>query len=138
MIIVVTIGATDNADGVASRLGGIGSERFVYSHKPGLWHASVDIGARVFRQFVVGHLDGVAVRAPFDGVVRGIARDGLQIPADVKLLEIDPRGRGARWTGIDDRGRCIAHATMRAIRMRTERHMRDALAIMSTATEGGR
>jgi hypothetical protein len=33
----------------------------------------------------------------------------------VKLLEVDARGRDARWTGIDERGSSIAEATVKAI-----------------------
>jgi hypothetical protein len=112
---VVTAGSTDDADGLSSRLGGVGSERFVYSDRPGRWHTPVDIGARVFNRFVLGHLDGRPVHAPFDGILRGIVRDGLQVPERIKLLEIDPRGREAKWTGIDDRGRRIAKATLAGI-----------------------
>jgi xanthine dehydrogenase accessory factor len=114
---IVYQGPTDAADGIPGNLGNAGSERFVYSTNPGLWHSAIEIGARTFRDFVVGYLDGEAVAAPFDGVVRGIVRDGMEVPAGVKLLEVDPRGRHARWTGIDDRGRTIAKATLNAIRI---------------------
>jgi hypothetical protein len=57
------------------------------------------------------------VRAPIDGMLRGIVRDSTVVPAGVKLLEIDTRGRRAAWTGIDERGRTIAQATIRAIRL---------------------
>jgi hypothetical protein len=117
---VVTAGSTDEADGVSSRLGGVGPERFVYSDRSGRWHTPVDIGIRAFSRFVLGHLDGRPVHAPLDGTVRGIVRDGLQVPAGVKLVEIDPRGRNARWTGIDDRGRGIAEATVKAIRIKLQ------------------
>lgn len=116
---LVTSGATDPADRVASRLGGIGSERFVYSERPGLWHTPLEIGTRVFRDVVVGRLDGQPVHAPLDGVLRGVARDGSTVPKGVKLIEIDPRGRQASWTGIDDRSRAIAIATARAVRVKT-------------------
>jgi hypothetical protein len=112
---VVRDGWTDAADGLASPLGGAGSERFQYSQAGGRWHTAVEIGSRVFKGMVLGHLAGVAVRAPCDGALRGIARDGSEVPAGVKLLEIDPRGRHAQWTGIDDRGRTIANAVMTAI-----------------------
>ncbi|HPG04259.1 MAG TPA: xanthine dehydrogenase, partial [Rhodoblastus sp.] len=72
---------------------------------------------RVFKGFVLGHLDGAPVHAPIDGLVRGIARDGARMPAGVKLLEIDPRGRKAKWTGMDERGRAIAEATVSAIKI---------------------
>ena len=114
---LVRRGQTDAADGMPRPLGGVGVERFVYSGAPGHWHTRIEIGMRVFRGFVLGHLDGAPVRAPIDGVVRGIVRNSTSVPGGVKLLEIDPRGREARWTGIDDRGRSIAEATMRAVRL---------------------
>ena len=72
----------------------------------------------MFKGFIVGHLDARPVPAPLDGILRGVVRDGLPVPAGVKLLEIDPRGRRARWTGIDERPRKIATAVSEAIRIR--------------------
>lgn len=110
---------TDTADGIASSLGDVGAERFVYSPFAGRWHTPVEIGTRVYKGLVLGHLSGVPVLAPRDGVLRGIARDGSEVPAGVKLLEIDPRGRDAQWTGTDQRGRAIANATAAAVRFHT-------------------
>lgn len=112
---VVESGETRPADGVARALGGAGKERFVYSAYEGLWRTPLDIGALVFRGFVVGYHDGLPARAPMDGYLRGIARDGVHAPAGAKLVEIDPRGRGASWTGTDERGRAIATAVIEAI-----------------------
>ncbi|MFC0239197.1 xanthine dehydrogenase [Rhodopseudomonas telluris] len=112
--LIVAHGWTDAADGVASPLGDAGAERFQYSQTTGRWHSAVEIGSRVFKGFVLGHLSGEPVRAPCDGIVRGIVRDGSEVPVRVKLLEIDPRGRHAQWTGIDNRGRSIADAVCRA------------------------
>ncbi|KYG20697.1 xanthine dehydrogenase [Bradyrhizobium sp. AT1] len=112
---------TDAADGVASSLGEVGAERFVYSQFSGRWHTPIEIGARVYRDLVLGHLSGVPVLAPRDGILRGIVRDGSEVPAGVKLLEIDPRGRDAQWTGTDKRGRAIANATIAAVRLHAAR-----------------
>lgn len=114
---ILTKGKTERADGIAPPLGGAGKERFVYSDREGRFHTPIEIGMRVFKGFVVGHLDGVAVQAPLDGRVRGIIRDSTRVPSGVKLLEIDPRGRRAKWTGIDERGRQIGEATLRAMRL---------------------
>jgi hypothetical protein len=124
---LVRHGRTDPADGMARPLGGVGAERFAYSDRAGHWHTRIEIGMRVFRGFVLGHLDGLPVPAPIDGVVRGIVRDSTSVPASVKLIEIDPRRRDARWTGIDDRGRSIAEATMRAIRFHAAQRVVDAV-----------
>jgi hypothetical protein len=112
---VVAKGSTEAADGRARPLGGAGAERFVYSSEPGRWRCAVDIGTRVFKNFPVGILNGAPVCAPLDGILRGVVRDGTEVPARVKLLEIDPRGKAACWTGIDQRGASIAQATMAAI-----------------------
>lgn len=119
---LVDQGWTDAADGIASQLGDIGVERFVYSPFAGRWHTPIEIGTRVYKDLVLGHLSGVPVAAPRDGILRGIARDGSEVPSGVKLLEIDPRGRLAQWTGIDERGRAIAKATSNAISRSAARH----------------
>lgn len=114
---IVRDGVTDPADDVARQLGGVGRERFVYSNRDGLWRTNANIGTPIFKGLVVGYLDGVAVEAPIDGVLRGVARDGTEVPFGVKLVEIDPRGRQATWTNTDERGRRIAEATVKAIQM---------------------
>ncbi|KIZ47714.1 MULTISPECIES: xanthine dehydrogenase [Rhodopseudomonas] len=129
--LLVRDGWTDAADGVASPLGTAGAERFAYSSHSGRWYTAIEIGSRVFKGFVLGHLAGEAVRAPCDGMLRGIARDGSEVPAGVKLLEIDPRGRHAQWTGIDDRGRSIARAVLRAVAVDTATHSGVAVAMPS-------
>jgi hypothetical protein len=115
---LVTVGSTAAADGVASLLGGIGRERFVYSEQAGVWHAPIEIGGQVYEGVLLGRLGDQPVYAPIDGVLRGCVRDGSRVPACVKLIEIDPRGRAAQWTGIDDRSRSIAIATLKAIRLK--------------------
>ncbi|MBB5046742.1 hypothetical protein HNR60_001490 [Rhodopseudomonas rhenobacensis] len=118
---VVRSGRTDAPDGVARALGGVGAERFVYSDRDGRWHTALEIGTRIFKGVVLGHLDGQPVPASLDGVLRGLVRDSTLVPAGVKLLEIDPRGANAKWTGTDERGRDIAKATLTAIRLRALR-----------------
>ncbi|MBK5958013.1 xanthine dehydrogenase [Rhodoplanes elegans] len=115
----VTQGRTEAADGVPSPLGGVGRERFVYSPVAGRWRSAVEIGKRVFVGYPVGRIDGVPVLAPMDGILRGAVRDGLEVPVGVKVIEVDPRGRAARWTGLDDRPRKIAEATLAAIDLKT-------------------
>ncbi len=119
---LVEVGATDLADGVPSPLGGVGRERFAYAPVTGRWRTAIEIGTRVFKGFTVGNLEGRPVPAPLDGILRGVVRDGLAVPAGAKLLEIDPRGRTARWTGIDKRPRDIAATVCQAIRVRDALH----------------
>jgi xanthine dehydrogenase accessory factor len=112
---IIRQGCADQPDGVSRRLGGRAGERFVRADLTGRWNTAIEIGTRVFKDFIVGHLGNEPVRAPFDGILRGIVRDGTEVPAGVKLLEIDSRGQRASWTGTDDRGRLIANAVAEAI-----------------------
>ncbi len=115
---IVRHGVTETADGVAQALGGLGAERFVYADRDGYWHTALEIGARVYRGVAVGRLGDAPVVSPQDGVLRGLVRDGCRAFAGAKLLEIDPRGRHAAWTGIDERGARIAQAVVEAVRLR--------------------
>jgi len=112
---IVSQGTTKRADGKARDLGGAGRERFVYADRDSIWHTPVDIGTRVYKGLQLGSLGGTPVFAPIDGTLRGIVRDGLRVPANVKLLEIDPRGRHAYWNGMDERGRAIGSGVVAAV-----------------------
>ncbi|WP_316174166.1 xanthine dehydrogenase [Bradyrhizobium sp. SZCCHNRI1073] len=95
----------------------VGVERLVHSPHEGRWHTPIEIGTRIYKGFVIGHLSGAPVTAPYDGILRGIVRDGSDVPAGVALAAIDPRGRHAQWTGIDAQGQALAQATLAAIRL---------------------
>lgn len=118
---IIQHGPTDAPDGIARPLGSATSDRFVHAKVPGRWHTAIEIGARAFKDFHIGYLGGESICAPFDGIVRGVVRDGTEVPAGVKLLEIDPRGRGADWTGLDARALVIAQAVSRALTFRNAR-----------------
>jgi len=116
---VLREGATA-AESAPTDLGGVGRERFATTSVGGRWWTAVDIGTRVFKGFVIGHVAGVPVPAPIDGILRGIARDGLEVPAGTVLVEMDPRSRGCQWTGMDEASRQIAEATVRTMKSHME------------------
>ncbi|WP_051955559.1 xanthine dehydrogenase [Beijerinckia mobilis] len=109
-------GSTEDQHPEPSLLGGVGRERFVYTQAGGRWHTPLDVGVRVYKGVVLGHLGREPVVAPLDGILRGLARDDTEMPANVKIVEIDPSGRACRWTGMDERPRSIAEAVMRGMR----------------------
>lgn len=112
---VVRTGKPDRADGIAPKLGSRGAERFARSPQSGRWYTPLEIGARVFKDYTIGFVGDTPVNAPFDGILRGLVRDGTEVPEGVKLMEIDPRGRKANWTGIENRARLIAMGVTEAL-----------------------
>lgn len=83
--------------------------------RAGRWRGSLEIGTPVRSGMVVGTLDNEPQRAACAGVLRGVVRDGQAVTTGTTLLEIDPRGRHAQWSGIDDGNRAAARALMRAL-----------------------
>ncbi len=112
---LLTRGSTAAPDGSPPLLGDHGEERFVRAEEAGHWRTAFSIGTRVFRGQIVGRIGREPIPAPMDGVLRGLVRDDTEVPAETKLIEIDPRGRWqAQWSGIDPRGAVIARAVVRA------------------------
>lgn len=99
------------ADGIAGRLGDRGAERFAVAPHAGRWLTRLEIGQRVFRGFIVGQIGASLLTSPLDGIVRGLARDGSELTDGARVLEVDPRGRAARWSGLDPRGDAIGRGT---------------------------
>jgi xanthine dehydrogenase accessory factor len=119
---LVEDGTTQAADGTPELLAGAGRERFVYTPYEGFWRTPFEIGGRVYKNMLIGHLDGERICAPIDGVLRGIARDGTEMPKGVKLVEVDPRIYRRRQTFIEERPRLIAEATLRAVHVLDMHH----------------
>lgn len=86
----------------------------------GYWYTAIEPGMRVYRHLDIGKAGGATVRAPCDGVVQGILRDGLRVRAGMPLIEIHPRLRKALAGTINpcgrDIGRQIAAAASSMIR----------------------
>lgn len=113
--VVLDRGATAPLRGEPRTLAGHGRERFVYAARDGCFRTHACIGARVTAGAAVGRLDAEAVAAPLTGWVRGLVRDGLQVPAGTRLLEIDPRLDAPELTGLGRRPQRIANAVLAAI-----------------------
>jgi hypothetical protein len=120
--IVLSAGRTEVADGISRKLGGLGKERFIYSEEAGRWRTALDVGKRIFKGFPLGRIGSQLIEAQMDGILRGIVRDDIDVPAGVKVVEIDPRGRKARWMGIDERGHALADATYEALKEAASRN----------------
>ncbi|WP_298428316.1 xanthine dehydrogenase [Rhodoblastus sp.] len=121
---ILTEGSTGGPEGAPDPLGGAADERCIRAICDGVWHTSLDVGAPVLSGETLGKLGYSTIRAPLDGVLRGLARDGHFIRAGASLVEVDPRGRRGKWRGLDSRGRRIADATLAAIRETQKRRKR--------------
>ena len=99
-------------------LGGAGRERFVYSAEAGPWLTSAHIGDLVAEGAPIGKLSGHPFCAPIAGTLRGLTRDGVNVAARQKLVEIDPRAQPDAH-GLGLRPIAIARGVARALGLPT-------------------
>lgn len=81
----------------------------------GRWHTPLDVGVRIYKGFPLGYLGSSIIKSPVDGVLRGIARDDIDVPAGAELIEIWTGTGARRWWGLDAHGSSIAGRVLRAL-----------------------
>lgn len=105
---------TADRSGGPRALDGVTRERFIPAPLAGVWRTGARLGQAVRRGEVVGMLGEHALRAPIDGHLRGLARDGVQVPAGQRLAEVDPR-QLPEVEGLGERPRAIALGVIEAL-----------------------
>jgi xanthine dehydrogenase accessory factor len=113
---ILTEGSPAPLAGEPRTYGGHARDRFVYAPGRGMFRTTAAIGERVRAGQVVATLDGAALAAPLDGILRGLTHDGVVVEQGTKCIEVDPRGDIRHVTGIGERPGAIGDAVVRAIR----------------------
>ena len=102
------VDATPNT-GIPGVIAGYGKERVIHSPAAGIMHNLSQIGDIVEKDQILARVDDVPVYASLTGVLRGIIRDGYEVPKGMKIADIDPRQEQKKnCDTISDKARCIA------------------------------
>ena len=115
---VVWSGPTLALAGEPRPIAGAGRERLVYAPAPGVFRTHRCIGDRVDAGDVVAGIDGLLLKAPLSGVLRGLTRDGVAVDRGTKVIEVDPRGDAAKVLGVAERPRRIGETVRSVIHQR--------------------
>ena len=118
---VIWSGQAQPDTGSPAELGGRSADRVIRAPAAGTvgWH--VDIGDVVVQGQPLGEVDGVPVRAPFDGVVRGAIRTGMTVPVGLKIGDVDPRGEPSACWEISDKALAVGRGVLEAVLARYSR-----------------
>src|SRR6185436_6324877 len=84
----------------------------------GTFRGQAQIGDIVIPGQVLGVVGTTPVTATIAGLVRGLIADGVEIPAGVKIGDIDPRGPGVDPARISDKARAVAAGVLEAVFVR--------------------
>jgi xanthine dehydrogenase accessory factor len=94
---------------------GYGPERVLRSPCTGPIRHVLDIGAQVKKDAVICYVGEAPVRAPFDGVVRGLIMNGREVPERLKIGDVDPRLVTDHCYTISDKARALGGSVLEAI-----------------------
>jgi xanthine dehydrogenase accessory factor len=94
---------------------GYTEKRVVRAPGAGPFRAQARIGDIVIPGQVLGTVGATPVTAVIAGLVRGLIADGLEVPAGIKIGDIDPRGPGIDPARISDKARAVAAGVLEAV-----------------------
>jgi xanthine dehydrogenase accessory factor len=95
-------------------LDGVTRERFVIAPEAGTWRTQAQLGQSVQVGDALGELGAHVLRAPIAGHVRGLSRDGVQLMAGQRVIEVDPR-REPQIFGLGERPLAVARGVAAAL-----------------------
>lgn len=108
--------------GVPGKIGGYASERVIHALHAGRIRHLRCIGDYVNQGEAIAvisdHENDYPVEATISGLIRGLIRDGYDVPQGFKIADIDPRREEhANCFTISDKARCIAGSVLELVCM---------------------
>jgi xanthine dehydrogenase accessory factor len=114
---VILSGSAREDTGMPGEVGGRTGERVLRAPQAGRVVLSRQIGELVEKGDLVMTVGDAPVNAPLAGCLRGAIREGLTVPAGMKVGDIDPRGDTRYCFVVSDKARAIGRAALEAALM---------------------
>jgi len=112
---VLWTGRAQENTSVPSPVLGVTEARVVRAPRDGVFTGNRRIGDLVRADDVVGAVEGTPVRAALDGLLRGLAGNGVSVKRGVKLGDIDPRGRAVDPAIVSDKARAVGAGVLEVV-----------------------
>jgi len=101
--------------GTPGIVSGKGAERVLRAPVAGKVGWQLEIGDVVVENDLIGWVDGIPIKAPFGGVLRGLITPGSQVKARLKIGDLDPRGDISTCYTISDKALAIGGGVLEAV-----------------------
>lgn len=102
--------------GIPGIIQGHGKDRVIYSKNGGVLTHRKRIGDIVRKGEVIAAIGKEEVRASIDGVLRGLLREGYEVPEGFKIADIDPRIEEVEnCFNISDKANALGGAALEAL-----------------------
>lgn len=112
---VILEGPAQANTGTPGEIAGQGALRVVRAPSAGVMRCHVALGDLVEVGDLLAHVGETSVLAPLSGMVRGLLTDGLEVPEQFKIGDIDPRGATADYLTVSDKARAIGGGVLEAM-----------------------
>ncbi len=100
---------------VPGNIDGFTVKRLLRAPDSGKFRALKKIGDRVAENDLIGWVNRSEVRAGVNGIIRGLITEGMHVKKDVKIGDIDPRGRKEYINTVSDKARAIGGGVLEAV-----------------------
>ena len=113
-------GSAESDTGIPDSVLERGKERVLRAPVSGIITAHASICDRLEEGQLIAEVSGQLVRAPFDGVLRGLIYPGLAVEAGLKIGDLDPRDDPGLCRQVSDKALAVGGGVLEAILSRRE------------------
>jgi len=89
--------------------------RVLRSPSKGVLNSEIQIAEQVKTGQIIAEVGGEKIVAPFDGVLRGLIRPGIEVEKGVKIGDIDPRNDPSYCFTVSDKALAVAGGVLEAV-----------------------
>lgn len=112
---VIWDGPSEPDTGIPERVGAHGADRVLRAPAAGRLYGRAEIGQRLQAGQLVAEVDGQPVLAPFEGVLRGLLRSGLEVAPGLKIGDVDPRNEPQFCYQVSDKSLAVGGGALEAL-----------------------
>jgi len=123
---VIWNGSAEPNTGIPEPVSGHDVDRVLRSPADGTLEDGLPLGTLVKAGDVIATVEGLPIQAPFDGALRGLVHDSLQVKVGEKVGDLDPRGNPSYCNQISDKSLAVGGGVLEALLSRPEirQHLR--------------
>jgi xanthine dehydrogenase accessory factor len=117
---VIWQGESERDTGTPDKIMDYRSDRVLRAPADGIFQVYAEIGDHLEAGQLVADVDGILVKAPFQGVLRGLLYPGLRVQRGLKVGDVDPRDDPCYCSLVSDKSLAIGGGVLEAILSRPE------------------
>ena len=117
---VIWNGTSEPDTQLPDSVGGHAATRVLRAPQSGVFEGRVLLGDRVRKGDLLAAVGSAELRAPFEGIVRGLLHDGVEVSKGLKVGDLDPRGDPALCRLISDKALAVGGGVLEALLTRPE------------------